>query len=194
MVRKIALLLMLVLLPAAFPASALIYKNQGCGHCVPYIEGLMEMLERNGYTGSGVVIKDYMQDPAARSEFYGMQQQFGVPLEMQGHMAVLLDGKYLFEGHVPTGLIEGYIKSPKGLGQVVVTQDNMGDAESYLMLMDGKVETCPIGQPIQDCDGHGKENGGGWTGGINGIFQNGLLPLGMLLVAGGAILYYIRGD
>lgn len=181
-------LLLLVLLPAAFPASALIYKNQGCGHCVPYIEGLMAMLERNGYAGNDVVIKDYMQDTAARSEFYGLQQQFGVPLEMQGHMAVLLDGKYLFEGHVPTGLIESYLKNPKG--SVVVTQDDMENPESYLMLMNGKIETCSIDEPIQDCDGHGKESGPGWSLPL----QNGLLPLGLLLVAGGAILYYIRGN
>lgn len=173
----------LLLLSPLSSASALIYKNQGCGHCGPYLEELVAMLEKNGR--SDYVIKDFMADNAARAEMVAIQEKFGVPLEMQGHMLVLIDGKYLFEGHVPAQLIESYLKNPKG--QVVVTQDKMSGATDYQMLMKGKIETCGINEPIQECDGHGAQQAEPHP------LESNLLQFILLLAAGGAIVYYMRG-
>lgn len=180
--RIFAVFLLLLSPPAS--ASALIYKNQGCGHCGPYVEGLVAMLEKNGYRDYAV--KDFMSDNTARAEMVAIQEKFGVPLQMQGHMLVLIDGKYLFEGHVPAQLIESYLKNPKG--QVVVTQDKMSGATEYQMLMDGKIETCDISEQIQECDGHGAQQGE-----QPHPLESNLLQFILLLAAGGAILYYMRG-
>ncbi|HIH18851.1 TPA: hypothetical protein HA225_02640 [Candidatus Micrarchaeota archaeon] len=182
MLKKIGVILLILFFPSVFPASALIYKNGGCGHCSPYVEGLVQMLEKNGY--GNYVVKDFMQDTEVRKEVMAVQERFDVPLRMQGHMLVLIDDKYLFEGHVPANLIESYLKNPKG--QVVVTQDSMDKPTTYEMLMKGKVETCPIDQPIEKCEGHDT--------GVNAsaILQNPLIPLGLLVLGGAALLYSIR--
>ena len=182
MLKKIGAILLILFFPSVFPASALIYKNGGCGHCGPYVEGLVQMLEKNGYRD--YVVKDFMQDEQARKDVAAIQDRFSVPLQMQGHMLVLIDDKYLFEGHVPPNLIENYLKNSKG--QVVVTQDIMGAAPNYLMLMNGKVETCPIDQPIEQCEGHGASADG------FAILQNPLIPMGLLVLGGAVLLYSIR--
>lgn len=181
MLRRAVAILMLLLLPGGFAAGAVIYKNEGCGHCVMYLDGLMEMLERNGY--DDVVIKDYMSEPAARAEVADIQERFSVPLSMQGHLLVLLDGQYLFEGHVPVQLIEDYIRNPKG--QVVVTQDSMDEASTYQMLMDGKAHTCPIGTPVGECQGSAGSRSPAPIGAI--------IPFALLLLAGGFVIYALRG-
>lgn len=182
MLKKIGALLLILFFPSVFSASALIYKNGGCGHCGPYVEGLVSMLEKNGYTD--YVVKDFMQDEQARKEVAAIQARFSVPLRMQGHMLVLIDDNYLFEGHVPANLIESYLKNPKG--QVVVTQDIMGAAPNYMMLMNGKVETCPIDEPIEKCDSHGADTDG------FAILQNPLIPMGLLVLGSMVLLYSIR--
>lgn len=182
MLKKIGAILLILFFPYVFPASALIYKNGGCGHCGPYVEGLVSMLGENGY--KDYVVKDFMQDEQARKDVAAIQERFGVPLQMQGHMLVLIDNKYLFEGHVPAGLIESYLKNPKD--QVVVTQDSMDKPTSYFMLMNGRVETCPIDQPIGECDGHGTDADG------FAILQNPLIPMGFLVLGAAVLLYSIR--
>ncbi|MEW6035175.1 MAG: hypothetical protein AB1529_01050 [Candidatus Micrarchaeota archaeon] len=184
MLRRAAALLLLLLLPGVFAGGVLIYKNEGCGHCVMYMDDLMDMLERNGY--SDVAIKDYMSDAQARTEVAAIQERFGVPLGMQGHLLVLVDDKYLFEGHVPPELIEGYLKAPGG--QVVVTQDSMDKPTGYKMLMDGKEHACPIDQPIADCAAAG--GGAGSGAGSLGL----ILPLSLLVLAGGFVAYSLRGN
>jgi hypothetical protein len=183
MLKKIGAILLILFFPYAFPASALIYKNGGCGHCGPYVEELVSMLEKNGY--NDYVVKDFMEDTDVRKEVMAIQDRFSVPLQMQGHMLVLIDDKYLFEGHVPAGLIESYLENPKG--QVVVTQDSMDKPTSYFMLMNGRVETCPIDQPIGECDGHGIN-----LGGDSAILKNPLLPMGLLVLGAAVLLYSIR--
>lgn len=176
----------LLLLSPIASASALIYKNQGCGHCGPYVEELVAMLEKNGR--SDYVVKDFMSDSAARAEMVAIQEKFGVPLQMQGHMLVLIDDRYLFEGHVPAQLIESYLKNSDK--PVVVTQDKMSGATDYQMLMNGKIETCDINELIQECDGHGSE---ATAQADSHPLESNLLPFILLLAAGGAILYYTRG-
>ncbi|MEW6721746.1 MAG: hypothetical protein AB1324_00635 [Candidatus Micrarchaeota archaeon] len=184
MLRRAAALLLILLLPGVFAGQVLVYKNEGCGHCVMYMDSLMDMLERNGY--GEVVIKDYMSDPQARSEVASIQERFGVPLGMQGHLIVLVEGSYLFEGHVPVELMEEYLKAPQG--PVVVTQDSMDEPASYKMLMDGKEHECPIDQPIAECAASG-EAGQGGPGNLGLV-----LPLALLALAGGFVAYSLRGN
>ncbi len=176
-----AALALLLLAPAIFPASILIYENGGCGHCGPYVQSLVAMLEKNGR--SDYVIKDFMADVQARAEMEAIQENFSVPLAMRGHMLTLIDGKYLFEGHVPPALIESYMKnSSKG---VIVTQDKMEGAAQYQLLgPDGRIETCQIGTPIQDCTATAQ----GGKSPIKGLAGQ-ALPAILAIVGGGALFY-----
>lgn len=182
------LLGLLLLLPAASAAQVRIYKNEGCGHCTVYLGNLMQMLDQNGYRD--VVISDYLSDPAARQALAGLQQRFSVPLQMQGHLLVLVDDQYLFEGHVPVALMRDYLKAPSG--PVVVTQDSMGEASSYYMLMDGQPHPCPIGQPLSECRAQGSGAGASAAPGLPD-FGN-LLPFGLLALAAGFVAYSLKGQ
>jgi hypothetical protein len=160
---KFALLaFLLIFLPFASAGSVTIYKNEGCGHCRPYIEKLRGILEPLGY---GVTEKDIMNDAEARRALYELQSAFAVPLSMQGHLLVAIDGRYLFEGHVPIRLITDFLKdSASKFQSVVVTQDamssdveNFGDIRSYLLLKDGRVAECTASTSVEACyNGEGR--------------------------------------
>lgn len=159
---RASLALLLLLLPLASAGSITIYKNEGCGHCRPYIEKLRGVLEPLGY---GVTEKDIMNDAGARRELYGLQSAFAVPLSMQGHLVVAIDGAYLFEGHVPISLITDFLRdsAPK-FKSVVVTQDamssdveNFSDIKSYMLLKDGRAAECGTSTSVEACyNGEGR--------------------------------------
>lgn len=184
---KFVLLGLLLMLSLASAATVRIYKNEGCSHCTMYLGNLMQMLEQNGY--KDVVSADYMNDPAARQTVAGIQQRFSVPLQMQGHMLVLIDDQYLFEGHVPVALMQDYLKASSG--PIVVTQDSMGDASSYYMLMDGQPHPCPINQSLSECRLQASASGAS-TG--NPLPLVSWLPFGLLALAAGFAVYSIKGQ
>ncbi len=183
MLTKLTALIALLLLPGIHSSSAVIYKNAGCGHCDMYLNELMPMLQREGYTN--VAVKDFISNTTARDEVEAIQERFGVPLSMQGHLLVLIDDKYLFEGHVPTSLMEAYLKDPKG--SIVVTQDKMDGATSYTMLMDGKQHTCPIGQPFAEC---ASGDASAQDAPSSLLYY---LPFGLLAAAAGFVFFYVKG-
>ena len=155
---KIILLALLLLAPIAFAGSAVIYKSESCGHCTPYVEKLVPLLEGNGF--SDIQVKDFINDPQARAEVAQIQNDFNVPLEMQGHMLTLLDGKYLFEGHVQLPVIERFLREEKGnFEKIVVTQDSMDEnSPQYLLLgssSDGSVKQCSSAQSVGECSTQG---------------------------------------
>ncbi|HIH19902.1 TPA: hypothetical protein HA244_01400 [Candidatus Micrarchaeota archaeon] len=142
-----------------FAGSAVIYKSESCGHCTPYVEKLFPLLEKNGF--QNITVKDYINDQQARAEVAKIQADFGVPLEMQGHMLTLLDGKYLFEGHVQFDVVENFLQNERqNFAKLVVTQETM-DANSpqYLLLApDGSVKQCSATQSVGECSEQGSAN------------------------------------
>ena len=77
---------------------------------------------------------------------------------MQGHLLVIIDGRFLFEGHVPPEKIISFLENDApGYGKLVAFQDSMGeDWESYsVMNSRGEVRQCAKQDPIASC-----ENGG----------------------------------
>lgn len=200
MLRKAAVIFLVFLAGFSFPASTdynaddretaelgvRIYKNSGCGHCVPYIEELAEMLLKNGY--SDITITDYLSDDDARKEVFEINKRFGVPLQMQGHMLVLIGEDYLFQGHVPVNLIEGYLKNPRG--KVVVTQDSMDKPTTYQMLDGGRVYACSLDTPLEECAFRGS---GGTFDNAQQPQQLDLLVFGLLAIGGAAAIYALRG-
>ncbi len=137
-------LLMLPLASAATPRM-LVYKNDACSHCGPYLQTLFALLEENGIAGDQVLVKDYLNNADSRREVAELQSRFGVPLDMQGHMVAVLDGIYVLEGHVPLNVIQGYLDAPRPAQPVVVYQDSMqSDVSTYAVLFEGKRQVYSI--------------------------------------------------
>lgn len=143
--------------------SVMIFKSDSCGHCAPYVDELLLSLKSLGYDSSQVQVKDFLNDKNNRQELANIQEKFGVPLTMQGHMIVLIDNKYLFEGHVPAELIRSFLQNDaKNYEKIVVTQDSMTQASSYkLLLANRQIKECEINTPLVACENNAVSNPSG---------------------------------
>ncbi len=149
-----ALFFSIALAALAAQAAALsvtIYQSESCGHCRPYLDKAANALKA---LGASVVEKEIVNVPENRAELARLQESFGVPLTMQGHLVINVDDKYLFEGHVPVWLIEDFLKnSAAKYSRVVVTQDTMSeDAPTYLLLSGSEIKECLAADSIEACD------------------------------------------
>lgn len=132
--------------------TVVIYRSEACGHCTPYVNSLKTHLKGIGY--NNIVTKEFVNDMEIRKEVATIQDKFKVPLSMQGHMLVLINDKYLFEGHVPVNLIINFLeKKSKSYDSIVVTQDSMDQkVKSYFLLENQKVKECSITSQIGECN------------------------------------------
>ncbi len=178
----------LLALSVAEAKSALIYKNEACGHCGPYLAKLVPMLEQSGYS---VAQKEFINDESARAELALLKERFGVPIQLQGHMSAIIDEKYLLEGHVPLSVVSGLLESDAPAGLVVI-QDSMNEGEvgEYQVLLGGKVSACSVEIPAAKCAGNG-ESGSAATGGA-GFDWNILIAAAIAIVPIG-IIFFARG-
>ena len=166
-----------------------IYKSAGCGHCVPYLEDLMNTLTKAGVTD--IQNKEFLGNEKVRVELANLQDKVGVPLNLQGHLVVSVDdgsgpGYALFEGHVPPALIVDFLENDherqhKG---TVVTQDAMdlSTVKEYFHFKDGITKTCEITEKIIDCEK--KESAGTGSGNSTVSFEwtSILIPAIILIV------------
>ncbi len=159
----LAVVMVAVLLPlqASAASTALVYKNEGCGHCGPYLVELKAALAGLGITD--VTEKEFVNDQAIRRELALLQESFNVPLTMQGHMVTLVDGKYLFEGHVAVDKVKEFLKNPPAEKMVVYLDSMSGQPEPYsLMTENGEVKQCSADQQVTECaenNGPGEKTG-----------------------------------
>lgn len=192
--RVIGMRLMLVVtmallaLSVAEAKSALIYKNEACGHCGPYLAELVPMLEQNGYS---VAQKEFINDESARAELALLKERFGVPIQLQGHMSAIIEDRYLLEGHVPLSVVSGLLGSDAPAGLVVI-QDSMneGEAGEYQVLLGGKVSACSVEIPAAECAGGGGNAGAAGSGA--GFDFNIALAAAIAIVPIG-IIFFARG-
>lgn len=178
----------LLALSVAEAKSALIYKNEACGHCGPYLAKLVPMLERNGYS---VQQKEFINDESARAELALLKERFSVPIQLQGHMSAVIDEKYLLEGHVPLSVVSGLLESDAPAGLVVI-QDSMNEGEvgEYQVLLGGKVSACSVERGILECIGEG--SGAGVAGNGAKFDWNIALAAAIAIVPIG-IIFFARG-
>ncbi|MBI5176918.1 hypothetical protein HY995_02395 [Candidatus Micrarchaeota archaeon] len=169
-IRLATALVMALALFAGFSAAlqdvpVVIYNNEACGHCQPYISGLTRGLESAGLRN--IEIRRFINNESARAELYRLQSSRSVPLSMQGHMVTFIGGKYLFEGHVPVPLVVDFLRNKAGdyPDGIVVTQDSMDEssARSYLFSDGSGVYEFPIGVPIGSSTA-GRAGGGSLAG------------------------------
>ncbi len=147
------LLALVAPLTSAAATRALIYKSDACSHCAPYLEKLFPVLEgAAGIRADEIEMRDFINNPERRKEVALLQEKYGVPLTMQGHMLAVIDDTYVLEGHIPLSAVVSLLKGPKPAKPVILYQDSMAsNVETYEMLSDGQKRECSTAEAPQDC-------------------------------------------
>jgi cytochrome c-type biogenesis protein len=152
--RKSLLTLLLLLLILALPAASAyawspgpvtVYFNRACGHCLVYIdETVVPLLQEAGYTE--IVYKDYINEPANRTELLARSEELGVPAELQSHLTVFVGDRLILEGHIPDHVVADLLASPAdAFERMLVYQDKMTGAVDYIAwAFHGEPQTYPI--------------------------------------------------
>ena len=142
--------------PGEVPQEAVIYYNEACESCALYLKHeLVPLLRELGV--SRVELKDYLNRPEYRRELLRLMTDWGIPPNLQGHIAAFVGEKLSLQGHVPEPVIRDLLR-PKNLGRyerIVVLQDVMaghgaqGPTEYTVWALRGPVKTYPIDAPIE---------------------------------------------
>lgn len=151
------LLLFLALLISALPIvnvsaqsrQAVIYYNQACDECVTYIDGeLNDLLVSNAIT---IVKKDYINERANRAEFNDLNDQLGVPLELQSHLATFVDdGRIILQGEPPRTVVEALLKATDLPENILIYSKEDGDGSYQAWAFAGPVQSYPPNTPISE--------------------------------------------
>lgn len=131
--------------------TAVIYENESCGHCGPYVDRLNEFLKSKGFE---ITEKNFVNDFEARVEVVQVHQKNNVPIELQGHMVTVLNDSLILEGHVPIEKIdEVFTKYPlRNFPPMVIFQDSMSETpEPYTLMVDGKIIPCSSEKSVSEC-------------------------------------------
>jgi cytochrome c biogenesis protein CcdA len=158
MVRRFfpALLLLSLLLPlyvggvqASTPDLVTVYYNRACADCLHYIEQTVVPLLRDaGYTD--LTYKDYINEPANRTELLARSEALGVPPSLQSHLTIFVGDRLILQGHIPRGVVTDLLVVPATtFERMVVYQDKMSGATDYTAwAFRGEAQTYPINTPI----------------------------------------------
>ena len=128
-----------------------IYKNEACGHCSMYLMNFRSFLSERGITD--VEEKMLINNMEVREELTRFTRERSIPLDMQGHMVVVM-GNLVLEGHVPLEMLGEFLDAhPDGnYPKVVILQDLMVSTEqleSYKMMYLGSAKEFPINVSLQ---------------------------------------------
>ncbi|HSJ53785.1 MAG TPA: cytochrome c biogenesis protein CcdA [Anaerolineae bacterium] len=168
---KSAIVLALLLLPAlllhaagaraAAPDEVVVYYNRACADCLRYVdETVVPLLREAGY--GPPLYKDYINEPANRTELLERSRVLGVPPALQAHLTILVGERLILEGHVPEAVVTGLLAAPAGaFERMVIYQDRMSGATEYTAWAQrGEPQTYRIDAPIGDyldyLAGHGE--------------------------------------
>ncbi|MFH1256505.1 MAG: hypothetical protein V1494_04375 [Candidatus Diapherotrites archaeon] len=149
----LALLLILLLQNVSAAGTATIFKNESCGHCEMYLNELKTFLSEKGFS---IEEKNFINDLDARAEWVKLNRENNIPIELQGHLLTVVNGRLFLEGHVPLSLVQqAFEKYPSGsFPEMVIYQDEMldeSDVTSYKMLFNGSVSDCVIEKTVSEC-------------------------------------------
>ncbi len=150
MKKLILFILLLIVMPFVNSAtSAIVYKNEACGHCEIYLEELKTFLKEKGIN---LEEKDLINNNIIRNELNNLNKEFEIPIELQGHMVVKI-GNLILEGHVPVDMVDKYLGEGSD-EKVIIYQDYMAEKEdlkSYKVMDKNGIRECEITKEIKDC-------------------------------------------
>jgi len=192
MLRRVLLLPVLVLLTLALqatgvrassPAPVTVYYNRACGDCLHYVkETVVPLLNDAGYTD--LVYKDYINEPANRSELVAHSDALGVPPALQSHLTIFVGERIVLEGHVPGQVVADLLAAPAdAFDRMLVYQDKMSGATGYTAwAFRGEPQTYPLDAPIGEYLASLREHGEHLSPAVPIESERALLPL--VLVTG----------
>lgn len=131
--------------------NIVVYKNEACGHCNMYLMNFRSFMNNRGVYD--IEEKQLINNMKVREELTKLNKERDIPLEMQGHMVIVI-GNMVLEGHVPLDMLEEFMgKYPDGnYPKAVIYQDLMMDKsklENYNAMFLGNVKEYSIDTPIQ---------------------------------------------
>ena len=129
---------------------AVIYFNEACHHCLMYIDDELEPVLNE--LGVSVTRKDYINNRDYRKELNGLNNELGIPLELQGHFTTFVDNGIILQGHVPEHIIRDILKEENQVFEkIIVFQDEMDGAVSYkAWAYKGEIKEYSIETPITE--------------------------------------------
>ena len=140
--------------PTSTP-DIVVYKNEACGHCSAYLQEFYSFLKQRGITN--VAEKQLINNPLVRAELTVLNEEHEVPLEMQGHMTIVVGQRLFLEGHVPIQLLKPLFDQYAlgAMPELVILQDSMDSAENLatykLLDTKGQARECKISQLLGEC-------------------------------------------
>ena len=141
-----------------YDLHVVIFKNEICEHCALYTHELKEYLEGKGVQGANIEEYNLINNPEARAALAEFNEEYGVPIDMQGHLTVILNDRFVIEGNVPIDMIDEVLNHyPDGdLPRMVVLQElmttNKEEIKVYkVMDENNEVRECPISLQIDGC-------------------------------------------
>lgn len=112
---------------------AYIFYNEACDMCSAYIKTeLLPLLAESGI--SNIEMKDYINERKNRDELNEMNEMYGIPANLKGHIMVFIRGRVILAGHVPGNIVRKLL-SGDAIGaddKILVYQDKMENAKTYI--------------------------------------------------------------
>ena len=140
---------MLIPMRASIETNVVIYGDKYCESCLEYMTKLENALKNIGITDIQIV--DFGADPFGREYLNELNDRLGVPYNMRGNVAVVIEDKYLFENYVLEDVVIDFIlKHKKDYQSLVVFRDTSRDL--YMIMDDkGEVRECHMIGSIREC-------------------------------------------
>lgn len=155
-----------------------VYYNRACSDCLHYLEEtIVPLLNSAGYTD--LVYKDYINEPANRTELLAQSDQLGVLPELQSHLTVFVGDRLILQGHVPVDVVADLLAAPDdAFDAMLVYQDKMSGATEYTAwAFRGEPQTYPINTSIGEYLAYLKEHGADLSPAVSVEDERALLPL-----------------
>jgi cytochrome c biogenesis protein CcdA len=175
---SLALTLHIVGAQATGPDPVTVYYNRACADCLHYIEGtVVPLLREAGHTD--VIYKDYINEPANRSELLARSDELGVPPKLQSHLTTFVGDRLVLEGHIPEHVIIDLLAAPADtFDRMLVYQDKMSGATEYVAwAFRGEPKTYSIDTHISEYLAYLEEHGERLAPAVPVEEERNLLPL-----------------
>ncbi len=116
-----------------------------------YINNELEIILEE--SGLQLVRKDYINNRDYRTELNELNDELGIPIQLQGHFTTFIGTGIILEGHVPEHVIRDILKEENKakFERIIILQDEMEDAHNYFVwAYKGELKEYPIDTPITE--------------------------------------------
>lgn len=134
--------------PIQSETQAIVFFNEACWDCGELVnERYPELFAEYEI---GLVKKDYINERENRLELNRLNDEWGIPFELQSHIEAFVGENLLIGGHVPEPIIRYVIENPDAYDKLLIYQDKMhGEGTDYKVWdFKGEIKTYPLDEPI----------------------------------------------